>query len=121
MNNDDEFEAEAARIDEKFSAKVHGHCPSPEHARQYWKELTEARSSYEQRAINVSTRQAVDSHFKPKGCYVRDMGRGLFWLRPPVQKGLDFQHLVALDAKLPAGRRLRTIRAHQGGFMLVIG
>lgn len=119
--NQDKFEAEVARIDEEFRARVQGGRLSPTDSKQYWQRLTEVRRKREQQVVETGVRQAVDNHFRINGCYVKDLGRGLFWLRPPVQKGLDFQHLMTLDAKLPAGRRLRTIRAHQGGFMLVIG
>ena len=117
---DTEFNAAVQQIDEEMTRRLNGKRPTRVQIAEYWGRVQRARREIVERRTREAIDRVVEGTFKLKGLPMKALGNHQYFVKPTSHRVLEFSTLEEINRKLTNGKKIRAIKAHQGGMIIII-
>lgn len=117
---DREFDAAVRRIDQEMTRRLKGERPSNTQIAAYWGKVQSARREIVERRTREAIDRLVEETFKLKGLPMKSLGNHQYFVKPTSHRVLEFPTLEEINRKLAGEKKIRAIKPHQGGLIIII-
>lgn len=120
-SGDKDFDDLVRRIEREFIAELKkGEKPNPKQVKEFWARVERARIRLVEKKSREATNQLVEETFKFRGLPMKDLGNHQYFVKPTSHQVLEFSILEEINRKLTDGKKIRAIKAHQNGMIIII-